>query len=84
MPRGLSEPMNSALPVNSRLGRIILPSYSGMLWEEHPHRPTGALGFVSSTGNFNTITLDRVKMNTAFVGNTGHFDNEIDLVGPRA
>ena len=29
-------------PVNSRPGRVIFPSYSGMLWEEHPHRPTGA------------------------------------------
>ena len=34
--------------------------------------------FVSSTGNFNIITLDHMKLmeNRAFVGNTGHFDNE--------
>ena len=39
--------------------------------------------FVSSTGNLNTTTWDRVKMNIAFDGDTGHFDNEIDLVGPK-
>ena len=34
-------------------------------------------------GNFNIITLDHMKKlkNNAFVGNTGHFDNEIDLAG---
>ena len=39
--------------------------------------------FVSSAGNFNFGTLDHVKKltNNAFVGNTGHFDNEIDLAG---
>ena len=32
-------------------------------------------------GNFNIITLDHVKKlkNNAFVGNTGHFDDEIGL-----
>ena len=36
---------------------------------------------VSSTGNFNVITLDHMKKekNHAIVGNIGHFDNEIDL-----
>ena len=34
---------------------------------------------VSTTGNFNTIILDSVKVNIAFVGNIGHFDNEINL-----
>ena len=33
----------------------------------------------SSTGNFN-ISVEKLK-NSAFVGNTGHFDNEIDLAG---
>ena len=39
--------------------------------------------FVSSTGIFNISTLDHMRMikNSAFVGNTGHFDKEIDLVG---
>ena len=39
--------------------------------------------FVSSTGNLNISTLDHMKMtkNSAFVGNTRHFDDEIDLVG---
>merc|ERR1739847_180172 len=37
--------------------------------------------FVSSTGNFNIITLDHMsKMkNNAIVGNIGHFDNEIQM-----
>ena len=37
--------------------------------------------FVSSTGDFNIITLDHMKKlkNNAFVGDTGHSDNEIDL-----
>ena len=37
--------------------------------------------FVSLTGNSNIITLDHMKnlKNNAFVGNTGHFDNEIDF-----
>ena len=37
--------------------------------------------FVSSTGNFNIITLDHMNKlkNIAFVGNTGHFDNEINF-----
>ena len=35
--------------------------------------------FVSSTGNFNIIALERMKKlnNNAFVGNNGHFENEI-------
>merc|ERR1712125_315551 len=39
--------------------------------------------FVSSTGNFNIITLDHMKKmkNSAIVGNIGHFDNEIDMAG---
>merc|ERR1711916_336977 len=39
--------------------------------------------FVSSTGNFNIITLDHMsKMrDNAIVGNIGHFDNEIDMEG---
>jgi adenosylhomocysteinase len=39
--------------------------------------------FVSSTGNFNIITLEHMKkmMNNAIVGNIGHFDNEIDMAG---
>merc|ERR1712228_629076 len=39
--------------------------------------------FVSSTGNYNIITLDHMaKMkNNAIVGNIGHFDNEIDMAG---
>jgi adenosylhomocysteinase len=39
--------------------------------------------FVSSTGNFNIITIDHMaKMkNNAIVGNIGHFDNEIDMEG---
>merc|ERR1711959_303683 len=37
--------------------------------------------FVSSTGNFNIITIDHMKKmkNNAIVGNIGHFDNEIDM-----
>ena len=34
---------------------------------------------VSSTGNFN-ISMKKLK-NNAFVGNTGHVDDEIDLAG---
>jgi adenosylhomocysteinase len=39
--------------------------------------------FVSSTGNFNIITIDHMKKmkNNAIVGNIGHFDNEIDMAG---
>merc|ERR1711862_320974 len=39
--------------------------------------------FVSSTGNFDIITLERMKKmkNNAIVGNIGHFDNEIDMAG---
>merc|ERR1719198_1776873 len=39
--------------------------------------------FVSTTGNFNIITVDHMsKMkNNAIVGNIGHFDNEIDMAG---
>merc|ERR1711967_119497 len=39
--------------------------------------------FVSSTGNFNIITLEHMKQmkNNAIVGNIGHFDNEIDMAG---
>ena len=33
----------------------------------------------SSTGNFDIITLDHMQVKTAFVGNTGHFRNEMDL-----
>ena len=38
---------------------------------------------VSSTGNFNISTLVHVTVlrNMAFVGNSGHFDNEIDFAG---
>merc|ERR1719359_1204858 len=36
--------------------------------------------FVSTTGNFNIITLEKMK-NIAIVGNIGHFDNEIDMAG---
>merc|ERR1712124_77616 len=37
--------------------------------------------FVSSTGNFDIITVDHMKKmkNNAIVGNIGHFDNEIDM-----
>ena len=36
--------------------------------------------FVSSTSNFNIIALEHMKKlkNNTFVGNTRHFDNEID------
>merc|ERR1712100_790319 len=39
--------------------------------------------FISSTGNFKIIALDHMKnmKNNAIVGNTGHFDNEIDMAG---
>merc|ERR1711904_747353 len=39
--------------------------------------------FVTTTGNFNIITLDLMKKmkNNAIVGNIGHFDNEIDMAG---
>merc|ERR1712176_1629466 len=39
--------------------------------------------FVSTTGNFNIITVDMMKKtkNNAIVGNIGHFDNEIDMAG---
>merc|ERR1719282_1337384 len=39
--------------------------------------------FVSSTGNFDIITLEHMKKmkNNAIVGNIGHFDNEIDMAG---
>merc|ERR1711907_450208 len=42
--------------------------------------------FVSTTGNFNIITVDAMsKMkNNAIVGNIGHFDNEIDMAGLEA
>merc|ERR1711862_731670 len=37
--------------------------------------------FVSTTGNFNIITLEHMKKmkNNAIVGNIGHFDNEIQM-----
>merc|ERR1711988_785814 len=39
--------------------------------------------FVTTTGNFNIITLKHMKKmkNNAIVGNIGHFDNEIDMAG---
>jgi len=39
--------------------------------------------FVTTTGNFNILTLDHMKnmKNNAIVGNIGHFDNEIDMAG---
>lgn len=39
--------------------------------------------FITTTGNANVITADHMaKMkNNAIVGNIGHFDNEIDMVG---
>merc|ERR1712160_97276 len=39
--------------------------------------------FVSTTGNFNIITLEHMKKmkNNAIVCNIGHFDNEIDMAG---
>merc|ERR1711975_70421 len=44
----------------------------------------GEMGiFVTTTGNFNIITVDMMKKmkNNAIVGNIGHFDNEIDMAG---
>merc|ERR1712224_1124309 len=37
--------------------------------------------FITSTGNFNIITLEHMKnmKNNAIVGNIGHFDNEIQM-----
>merc|ERR1711945_58895 len=37
--------------------------------------------FITSTGNFNIITLEHMKnmKNNAIVGNIGHFDNEIEM-----
>merc|ERR1712167_548528 len=37
--------------------------------------------FVTTTGNFNIITLEHMKKmkNNAIVGNIGHFDNEIEM-----
>merc|ERR1719263_2766010 len=37
--------------------------------------------FVSSTGNYNIITVEHMKKmkNNAIVANIGHFDNEIDM-----
>merc|ERR1712230_39427 len=42
--------------------------------------------FVSTTGNFNIITVEHMKKmkNNAIVGNIGHFDNEIDMAGLEA
>ena len=39
--------------------------------------------FITTTGNFNIIMAEHMsKMkNNAIVGNTGHFDNEIDMAG---
>merc|ERR1711908_151387 len=39
--------------------------------------------FVTTTGNFNIITLEHMKKmkNNAIVGSIGHFDNEIDMAG---
>jgi len=39
--------------------------------------------FISATGNKNIITVEHMaKMkNNAIVGNIGHFDNEIDMIG---
>merc|ERR1712010_130977 len=39
--------------------------------------------FTSATGNFDIITVEHMKKmrNNAIVGNIGHFDNEIDMVG---
>jgi len=39
--------------------------------------------FISSTGNYDIITLKHMKAmkNNAIVGNIGHFDNEIDMAG---
>jgi len=39
--------------------------------------------FITTTGNYHVITLDHMKRmkDKAIVGNIGHFDNEIDIVG---
>merc|ERR1712060_140325 len=39
--------------------------------------------FTSATGNFDIITVEHIKKmkNNAIVGNIGHFDNEIDMIG---
>merc|ERR1712207_54167 len=39
--------------------------------------------FTSATGNFQIIRLEHMKKmkNNAIVGNIGHFDNEIDMIG---
>ncbi len=39
--------------------------------------------FVTTTGNFNVITIDHMGQmkDGAIVGNIGHFDNEIDMAG---
>merc|ERR1712038_1814846 len=39
--------------------------------------------FTSATGNFDIITVEHMKKmkNNAIVGNIGHFDNEIDMIG---
>ena len=39
--------------------------------------------FITTTGNFNIITAEHMKMmkHNAIVGNIGHFDNEIDMAG---
>ncbi len=39
--------------------------------------------FVTTTGNFNVINVEHMKQmkDGAVVGNIGHFDNEIDMVG---
>jgi adenosylhomocysteinase len=39
--------------------------------------------FITATGNFNIITADHMSRmkDKAIVGNIGHFDNEIDMVG---
>ena len=42
--------------------------------------------FITTTGNFDVITADHMKRmkHNAIVGNIGHFDNEIDMVGLEA
>merc|ERR1719229_1505822 len=39
--------------------------------------------FTSATGNFDIITVEHMKKmkNNAIIGNIGHFDNEIDMIG---
>merc|ERR1712010_437289 len=39
--------------------------------------------FTSATGNFDIVTVEHMKKmkNNAIVGNIGHFDNEIDMIG---